>query len=125
MNQEERRKPMDTSALVPCGGTPAQDTMDSKVVVSSVFGKLGYIAQERAEQLQRRDWQRDAIRFLKASIGFLVALVLGFVYYVAFFPIVSERIGCKCSWDPIIQALTIGAGIFLLALWPTLKFSRL
>lgn len=115
---------MDTSALLPCSGTPTQDTTDSKVVVSTVFGKLGYIAQERAEQLQRRDWQRDAIQLLKASIGFLVALGLGFLYYVAFFPIVSEQLGCKCGWDPIIQALVIIIGILLLALWPTLKFSR-
>lgn len=116
---------MDTSALVPCGGTtPAQDSMDSKVVVSTVFGKLGYIAQERAEQLQRRDWQRDAIQFLKAGIGFIIAFAFAALYYVAFFDIISEQLGCKCSWDPIYQALAIGAGIFLLALWPTLKFSR-
>jgi len=116
---------MDTSALVPCGETiPAQDSMDSQVVVSTVFGKLGYIMQERAEQLRRRDWVHDTIQFLRASMGFIIAVAFAALYYSAFFPILSEQLGCKCSWDPIYHGLAIGIGIFLLALWPTLKFSR-
>jgi hypothetical protein len=116
---------MNWSGLVPSGGIPAsQDSIDAKAATATLLDKSNTIMQQTAKNLQGADWGQALRRFFAGAAGIFVAIICG-IYYTAFFPFVSEPLGCRCDWEPLLQAVLIIVSVLPLALWSATKFHRL
>ncbi len=102
-----------------------QDAVSKTPALPTLLDKSVNVMQQTTKNLQGVDWGQALRQFFAGAAGIVFAIVCGIIYYAAFFPIVSEQLGCRCDWDPLLQAILIVVGILPLALWPTFKFRRL